>query len=235
MKYINNQKGIALVMVLVLSMIALAIVSTILFMLTKETVLTGSEKFYRTAEEAGTGGAELVSQYLSNLGILNIPASQNRIFTQDITKSYGSNCYCNPDDPTKNFDNMTGARSDRCDKICLPTDQWPAALDEGMAAGVQVSLDPTAKRLNGQDSADLKFTLGVAPQTFDVYAKIVDTVPGNTNTSNLNIEGDLQSLSVTTAKADMTPHYPFLYRVEIRAQSTLNPRERSRISLLYAY
>jgi len=232
MKLLRNQKGIALVMVLVLAMIALSIVSALLFMLTKETVLSGSERFYRTAEEASTGGAELVMQYLGSGGYLNIPASQGNIFL------YPQNCSCG--DPYNYNDNVerNGAHSDRCDKLCNPTSAWPSTFDESSTGGLQVSLDPTAKRLDGKDSADLRFRLGVSPQTFDIYAKVVDTVQGNSEMSAL-ITGGGELFGGGSEHGDANqvspPHNPYLYRVEIRAQSTNNPRERARISMLYAY
>lgn len=239
MRQINNQKGIALVMVLVLAMIALAIVSALLFMMTKETVLTGSEKFYRTAEEASTGGAELVMQYLGNGGLLAIPQSQSGRFLQLPAFMFANSCNCmDPYNFNDNIDRITNAQSDRCDKLCNPTANWPATLDEGTAAGIQISLDPTATKLDGNPSADLSFRLGVAPQTFDVFAKVVDTVQGNSEVSSLVSEGgELASVSVINSNANLVspPHNPYLYRVEIRAQATNNPRERARISLLYAY
>jgi hypothetical protein len=64
-----NEKGIALVMVLVLSAIALAMVSALLFMVIQGTRLSGYHRFFRTAEEAGIAGTEIAAEFIENKGI----------------------------------------------------------------------------------------------------------------------------------------------------------------------
>ena len=54
-----NEKGIALVMVLILSAIALAIMAALVYMLISGTQISGMQKRYRTALEAGVGGADV--------------------------------------------------------------------------------------------------------------------------------------------------------------------------------
>lgn len=224
LKYMKNEKGIALVMVMVLSLIALAIVSSLIYMLTQGTIFSGAQKFYRTAEEAGFGGVDLTTQYLSNRGVLDIPALPGLAFT--------SGCSCG--DPyvyNDNIDVMTGAASNRCDKMCNPTAEWPAGVDEnGGTAGIQVSLDPTV-------NWDMRFTLGTLPTTFDVFAKIVDTVQGNSDVGGLVMSGELGGAGVVASNTGLVspPHNPYLYRLEVQGQATANPRELARMSVLYAY
>ena len=226
MKYrIDNQNGIALVMVLVLALIALGIVSALIYMLTQGTTISGAQKFYRTAEEASYGGMEVATGYLSNRGLLNIAALPGLSFT--------ANCNCrNPTDYTDNIDNMTGAASARCDKLCNPTSQWTAAALGYPVAEAQ-ALDATLK-------SDMQFTLGVAPATFNVFAKIVDTVEGNTDVGGIVTSGSLGGFGVVYggvgSGGTVTPaHIPYLYRLEIQSQATNNPRERARLSVLYAF
>ncbi len=69
MRLIRNEKGIALVLVLVLSLIALAIVSALLFMITQGTQLSGFHKFYRTSEEAAMGGVEASLAFIRAGGV----------------------------------------------------------------------------------------------------------------------------------------------------------------------
>lgn len=68
---IRNEKGIALVMVLIFSMIGLAIVSAMLFMLTQETMMSGTNKVYRSADEAGLGGVNVAVDMVQNMGAAN--------------------------------------------------------------------------------------------------------------------------------------------------------------------
>jgi hypothetical protein len=69
----NNEKGLALVMILILSTIALAIMAGLLYMLTLGTQISGMEKRYRTAYEAGRGGADVTFQLIGARGDPNIP------------------------------------------------------------------------------------------------------------------------------------------------------------------
>ena len=214
---IKNEKGIALVLVLILAVISLAMVSSLLFMLSQSTIFSGSQKFYRTSEEAGFGGVELTTQYLASRGVLDIAALPGLAFT--------SGCNCN--DPyiyDDNIDLMTGAASNRCDKLCNPTASWPAALRP-------VSLDPTI-------APDMLYTLpGLQPVSYSVFAKVVDTVQGNSDVGGLVMSGELGGAGVVASNSGLVspPHNPYLYRLEVQAQATTNPREFSRMSVLYVY
>ncbi len=225
--YIKNEKGIALVMVLILSLIGLAIVSALLFMLTQGTIMSGGQKFYRTAEEASYGGMELATAYLGNRGLLNIPAGGAFSWTSG---PFASGCNCgDPYDPDDNLDRITNARSGRCDKLCNPSSQWTAA-SLGYAVADAQALDPTLR-------PDFQFRLGITPATFDIFAKIVDTVQGNSDTSGLVTSGELGGAGVVASNTGLIspPHNPYLYRLEVQSQATNNPRERARLSVLYAF
>jgi hypothetical protein len=68
-----NEKGIALVMVLILSAIALAVMAALVYMLTSGTQISGMQKRYRTALEAGVGGADVTFQLITARGDPGIP------------------------------------------------------------------------------------------------------------------------------------------------------------------
>jgi len=70
---ISNEKGIALVMVLILSAIALAIMAALVYMLTASTQVSGIQKRYKTALEAGKGGVDVTFRLISARGNPNIP------------------------------------------------------------------------------------------------------------------------------------------------------------------
>jgi hypothetical protein len=70
---IRSEKGIALVMVLILSAVALAIMAGLVYMITAGTQISGSQKRYRTALEAGIGGTDITYQVLAARGNPTIP------------------------------------------------------------------------------------------------------------------------------------------------------------------
>jgi len=65
---LSNDKGIALVMVLILSLIALVIMSGLIYMVTSGTQASGIGKRYSTALEAGKSGRDIAYQVLSARG-----------------------------------------------------------------------------------------------------------------------------------------------------------------------
>jgi len=62
----NNERGVALITVLVLSVVALLIVGGLFYMLIKGTWISGSEKRYHSVLEAGKGAATIVMNKLLN-------------------------------------------------------------------------------------------------------------------------------------------------------------------------
>ena len=83
-------------------------------------------------------------------------------------------------------------------------------------------------------NSDLQFDLG----DYRVFAKIIDTVQGNSETSALVTGGgQLGGAGVVASNSAMIspPHIPYLYSMEVEAQASANPRERSSVSALYAY
>ena len=91
------------------------------------------------------------------------------------------------------------------------------------------TVDPT-------DTYDAKFQLKGqdANSNFDVYAKIVDTKPGNSDMSGIEY---LDSGSgVAYGASGVNPqHLPATYRIEVRGQKSANPLEKGNLSVLYAY
>jgi len=69
----GNEKGIALVMILILAAIALAIMAGLIYMITSGTQVSGMQKRYKTALDAGYGGADVSYQLIGARGDPNIP------------------------------------------------------------------------------------------------------------------------------------------------------------------
>jgi hypothetical protein len=70
---LRSNKGIALAMVLILAAIALAVMAGLLYMLTAGTQISGMQKRYRTAAEAGIGGIDITYQVIQARGNPVIP------------------------------------------------------------------------------------------------------------------------------------------------------------------
>jgi hypothetical protein len=68
MKILRNEKGFALVFVLILAAISLAMTLAMLIMVSRGSYVSGQQKRFRTAAEAGRGGMEAMFQMISNRG-----------------------------------------------------------------------------------------------------------------------------------------------------------------------
>jgi hypothetical protein len=106
-------------------------------------------------------------------------------------------------------------------KLTLPTATWINS-----PYNCSNTITPTT-------APDITMTLPATNGTqFTVYSKIVDTVAGNTDTSGLQLEG----AGVAESNTIIVPqHFPYVYRVEVQGQRSVNPAEKSNISVLYAY
>jgi len=193
-----NNKGIALMMVLVLSAISLVIMAGLIYMLTTGTQLSGSQKRYETAVEAGTGGADVIYQMIAARGDPNIPLTNFLITASNVG---GVDCLT--------------------PKLNNPTSSWPAACSNS------VTIDS-----NTQSTYDMRFDLGGgAFPTYRVFAKIVDTVAGNSGGDT----GLLKSGVVSSTGDVSVISVPYLYTIEVDAENQANPSERAKLSILYEY
>ena len=147
---IGSEKGVVLVVVLVLSAVALAIMTALIYMITTGTQTSGLQKRYKTALEAGIGGGTIFCQLISARGDTTLIGSTNlnnfNITTPAGCKDTGVNIGINA-------------------KLLSPSSSWNTNCDNSL------SITPTIPA-----SYDMQVDLG----TYRVYAKIVATTPGNT-------------------------------------------------------
>jgi hypothetical protein len=186
-----NEKGIALAMILVLSVIVLAVMAGLVYMVTTSSQLSGMQKRYQTSLEAGKGGADVVYQLIV--------------------------ARADPGIPLTNF-LITATTACLADKLNKKTSSWDPACDKSM------SIDSS--------SHDVHFDLGTSPNVYRVYAKIVDTVEGNSGGD----EGLLGKGVVNSGSGEVAVvSRPYLYTIEIESERTNNPSERAKLSILYQY
>lgn len=202
MKLIGNEKGIALITALMLTMISLTLILGLLYMLGQGVLMSASQKRYRTALEASYGGAEVVLKDVVPMVFQGYSSSQLSSQFAGVSMQFGSGNACLKQ------------------KLHLPTSQWSGSC---------------SSTINAKSASDISFTLqatGPSSAPYTVYAKIVDTLKGNTDTSGLQLEG----AGVAEAAAVITPqHFPFVYRLEVQAERSMNAVERANVSVLYAY
>lgn len=211
MSYLKDQRGIALATALLLSLISMIIVITALYFIMQGTRVSGIQKRYQTALEASYGGLDIFGKYV-------LPNIIVKSFTLQDFKDNTLNAALFPSSAPGPFVS-TNACFDQ--KLLLTSDKWTQCTTTNM-------LDPKA-------NWDLKITLqSEKPQPdYDVYVKIVDTMPGNSDTTG---GGEALIGHGVTDPGILTPvHYPYVYRIEIQAERHRNPDERAQLSVLYAY
>lgn len=203
-KLLNNEQGVALVTALLLTLISLGIIMALFTMITSGIKLTGAQKRYRTALEATHGGTEVAIKDIIPLVLRNY--STSNLVTQVQTEFGGIALQV---DTTQECLQA---------KLTKTASQWPA--------GCSAAMSP-------KQSPDMSFSLqATAGDPYRVYAKIVDTVSGNSDLSGLQLEG----AGVAESSPVLTPqHFPYLYRVEVQGERSANAREQANISALYAY
>jgi hypothetical protein len=190
MNYLRNEKGFAMVFVLILAAISLAMTLAMLIMVSRGSYVSGQQKRFRTAVEAGRGGMEAMFQLISNRG--------------------------NPDNTLYTMLRPTDLQAN---KLVLPTDNW---------VGLNILSTSSAIDPNNPQSYDMTAPLGA----YTVYTKIVDTVEGNSGAD----EGLVKTAVVNAGSGEVTVvSVPYLYTIEVLAQSTTNASERSKLSVLYQY
>lgn len=189
----RNEKGIALVIVMVLSAIGLAIMAGLVYMLTSGTQVSGIQKKYKTALEAGAGGVDVTFQLIGARG--------------------------DPGIPITNF-LITASSACLTDKLTKSTANWAVGCNSSL------TINPASTA-----TYDIIFDVGSSP-VYTVYAKIADTVEGNSSGDTGLIKGGV----VASNSGEVTVmSIPYLYTVEIDAENAANSAERAKMSVLYQY
>lgn len=207
-RIIKSEKGAALLIVMIFSAIALGMMAGLIYMITSGTQISGMERRYKVALDAGMGGAEVSYQIIAARGNPLDAALTGPLYlttTTPITCATAATTDCT----------AIGAYTGLATKLNLPTSCWAGCNS-------LISID----RLTAT-SYDMTFVLG----SYSVFGKIVDTVVGNSG-----IDEGLLKDGTVSASGEITPmKIPYLYTVELDAESTVNPSERAKLSVLYQY
>jgi len=212
---LKSEKGVVLVVVLVLSAIVLAVMTALIYMITSGTQISGFQKRYKTALEAAKGGSELMYQIVALRGV----DADNTAFTTALSAA-GLNSSI-PILTSLCSGTSTGGTPYPTlqAKLMTPTTSWTNCNSN-------IAIDP-----NDSTTYDVMFQLGVTNR-YNYYAKIVQTIDGNSG-------GDLGLLNkgvVSGGSGEITVMpKPYLYAVEVLASSSTNTLERAKLSILYQY
>ena len=207
MKKIGNEDGIALVTALMFTLICLGIVGGLMQMLLLQIRVSGSQKAYRNALEASYGGTELITREFIPRLFANYSTSVNPLLND-----YGAGGLGDI--------NLVINKAALGTKLGKATEEWGSL----------------SKTVNAKDIPDLQFTLrGLSSNTnFKVYAKVVDTVPGNSDPTGVDYLD--AGVGVAGIGSGIAPkHNPALYSLEVQGERATNPKEKAILSVLYAY
>lgn len=160
-KYLKDNKGVALVTSLMLTLISLTMIMALLYMVTQSTRVSGANKRYKTALDASYGGSELFTKDVLPYLLQNINSTTLATITANTFSPVSLQIVTTPE----------------ClqSKLTLPSGKWPV--------GCSNSSSP-------KQSPDVTFNLlSLTSSPYTIYSKIVETMLGNTDVSGLQLEG----------------------------------------------
>lgn len=168
---LKDNKGIALVTSLMLTLISLVIIMSVMLLINQSISRTGMIKRYKNTVEAAYGGTDVVMKDIIPFILRNYTSAN--IQTRLATSFSGIS--------------LTATTKECLQaKMSLPSVSWPSACSSS---------------LNAKSTPDFSFQLQASVgQPFTVYSKIIDTVVGNSDQSGLQLEGGgvAESSSVIT-------------------------------------
>lgn len=225
----KSEKGIALVMVLVMSAIMLMLMTALIYMITVGTQSSGLLKRYKTALEAGYASTDIMTQVIA----VREESKDNTTFQSrfDALKSnlsaFGMNAYV----PTV----LSGCTGTTKDGVVYTG--MAAKVMTSTASGWQTGCNSSLDLVPADESTyDLKFNMGTSPR-FTVYAKIINTIEGNTSGDSSDSGGRTgrRGAGVVSSGTGELPVMPLssVYTIEVAAEGTSN--ERVKLQILYQY
>lgn len=220
MSRLKDNQGMALVTALLFTLISLGIVMMLLYIVTQGTKMSAASKNYKTSLDASYGAVEVVTKDL-------FPAIFGKYTSSASIGALAAN-YANV--------NLTMPALDCfAEKTRKSTAFWDTTL-----------CDTANKTYMPTESPDLSFILKATNDNtgFRVFTKITDTrCGGNTALNEPCSNSDMTGIDyleagsgVTGGGGTVTPqHKPAYYSIEVQGERAANPREKSKLSVLYAY
>jgi len=206
----NGDRGIALVLALVVVSVAAGIFAAVMYFSLTGTEMSGLQRKYQSSKEASLGAIDIMTKDV-------LP----RVISGTTLSSAVSGMVL----PSVLPAIQAAAAKDTCfaTKLTTATSGWPGGTcDSGPDATV---------------NSDIVFNLkssASSTRPFVVSVKIVDTVAGNSDKSGIVLE--LASGVVDDASSIIKiQHFPYLYTIATDARPQNSTTERANIEVLYAY
>jgi hypothetical protein len=209
----SSEKGAVLVVVLVLSAVALMLMTALIYMITTGTKISGLQKRYKTALEAGHGAADVFYQVIAM-------REYQTLDLNSFTGNLGLNAVIN-DPPACTGTSGGTTYHGIAAKMMTADTTWDVT-----GCNKSLNIDP-----GDPTTYDMKAELGTTTK-YNVYAKIVATSGGNSGADT----GLLNKGVVSANTGEVTVQsIPYLYTMEVVSENTANPDERAKLSILYQY
>ena len=210
-RVIKSEKGVVLIVVLVMSAVVLAVMTALIYMVTSGTQISGMQKRYKTALEAARGGSDLVYEVI---GLRGDTSTLSNVIPTILGPSA-----CTGKDPNTGT-TYTGFQA----KLWTSSSTWSAGCNSSLTT------DPTNTSVYPYD---IIMVIGTSPK-YTYYAKIVGTQQGNSGATT-----GLYTGSVITGSGGIgaipVVSQPYLYAIEVNTENANNPAERAKLSILYQY
>ena len=211
MKNLQNERGLALATALMLTLISLAIMLAVFYYITLGTQQSAASRRYKSVLEATGGGAEFFSKELLPQVFTGSGATQMLASYPNVSLSFGGYTSCLKQ------------------KLTNSTARWGTTL-----------CGPSARVNDPKVAPDVTFKLNGLPTQpkFNVFAKVVDTVEGNSDMSGYS-NGMLDSgsgVAYAGSSGSISPmHVPALLTIEVQGERETDAKEKARLSVVYSY
>ncbi len=185
---IKNQKGIALIVALILSLVSLVLIGMALYISTQGTKLSGRLKSYATALSAANGAYEIATTILPSIK----QQSSFDLSNIDSLKSNNEKCLnIKLNNLTQNWTSTSGWSYNHC-----------PSLNNATSSNID----------DIRNYYDLKYKLG----DYYIYIKVTSSSLGNTQLPSQSLSSGGVSSSGLGSKP--SPTMPHLYRIEILSE-----------------
>ena len=212
---LSSEKGVVLVIVIVLSAVALVFMTALIYMITSGTRVSGLQKRYKTALDAGVGGGNAFYQ------LIETRAEESALLSLGINLNAAGLVYSRTT-PTA-CRGWVGATpyNDLSAKLLTNSSSWDTTTCDR-----SLNIDPAVS-----STYDMKIELGTDPK-YNVFVKIVETIEGNTGA-----DPDLSDVEVDDSNKGKVEvaKIPYFYAVEVVSENAARIDERAKLSILYEY
>jgi hypothetical protein len=218
----NAERGAVLLITVVLSAIVLAIMTTLIYMITVGTQISGPTKRYLTVRDCAYGGWEITRQLVALQGepanqtafLASLNANPYKLESVVTTPTGSGGCT----GTTEGGKKLSGMQA----KLLTQTATWSSQCDTSL------TIDP--KTL---DTYDFAMKLGTGPMKCNVYAKVANTVVGNSAAEGSSALYGSEGVVYRNQGLFAVVPMPYVYTIEVDAENASNSAERVRLSILY--